>query len=227
MTEELQKTQEVTVASDNEANLSQRATQLIEGVNRAVIDSDETLNKGIDITKMLKDHLKHVDSERRLIVDPLNHVVKHVNGRFRDITDPLKKAEGIIKGKILTFQREQEAQRRREAEERQKALEAEELEKAAKLETEGDKVNAEVAMDRMERTTVKPVEAPKASGTMTGASSSITKKWKPRIVDVSALAKAYPDTVTVKESAIMALFRAGIKEIPGVEFYQDESISIR
>lgn len=219
--------QEVTVASEKENYLSSHAGKLVDRANSMTPVDDESLAECVDLTKLIKEHIKSVDCERRLIVDPLNQVVKHVNGRFKTITDPLDAAERIVKGKILDFQREQQRKAREAAEAEQKRLEEERLAEAARLEAEGDKVSAEVAFDRLEKTTVKPVEYVAPSGGMTGAKSTITKKWKARVTDIAALAGARPECVSANDMVIMTLFRAGVKDIPGVEFYQEESVSIR
>lgn len=224
----LAKKEELCVASDNEALLSGRAGELIEAVNRANATNEESLSQCVDLLRLVKDHAKKVDKERRLIVDPLNQVVKHVNSRFKGITDPLNKAEFILKGKILERQRIEERKAREEAARRQRELEEKALEEAAKKEREGDIISAEVAMDRIERTTVKPLVASgPTQGTMTGAKSSITKKWTFRITDIAALAAARPECVAAQQTVIMTLFRDGVKDIPGVEFYKAESISVR
>lgn len=220
--------QEVRVASRNEALLSGRAGELVDAVNRAYATDEESLSKCVDLLKLVKDLGKKVDDERRLIVDPLNQVVKHVNSRFKCVTEPLLKAETTLKGKILERQRIVEREAREEAARRQRELETKALEEAAKKEKEGDVIGAEVQMDRIERTIVRPlaVTGP-TQGAMTGAKSSITKKWTYRITDIAALASARPECVAAQQTVIMTLFRAGVKDIPGVEFFQEESISVR
>ncbi len=219
--------QEVAIASPSQSFFFDRANQLHQQSFLIKVNDEQSESHAIDIGKTITDTIKELDADRRSLVDPLNKVVKDINARYKPYTDALKRGQDELRRRLL--ERKQEMQRiaQREAEARQAEMEAKALELAAERETSGDIIAAEAQIDRTARITVKPAAAPAVTGVITNAKASIQKKWKPRIIDLSALAKAYPDTVQVKESAIMALFRAGIKNIPGVEFYQEESVSLR
>lgn len=222
------KTQELVVETTSEEALSIRSSDLVAAAARAVIDSEENASKGVDLLKMIKDQAKNVDKERRLIVDPLNQVVKHVNGRFKPITTALKDAERQINTKLTTFQREQAriAEEARKAE--QARLEEEALREAEAKAEKGDIIGADSAVDEASRKTViSNPEPQRIQGSETGVKSSIVKRWTYKITDIAALAKARPDMVEPKAGAIMGAFRNGEKEIAGVEFYQEESVSVR
>lgn len=223
----VQQKQEVIVATQHETVLSGRASDLVSAASRCAITNDETHSRAIDLVSMIKKCAKAVDDERRAIVDPLNTVVKHVNGRFKAVTEPLDRAEGKVKGDILAYQREKEAAARAEAQRRQKEAEEAALAEAAAKAEAGDTISAEVALDRAARTMHRPIEVAPSVGGETGARASTTKRWTFRVTDIAALVKAQPGCVEVKNSAVMGLFRAGITAVPGIEFYQEETVSVR
>jgi hypothetical protein len=72
-----------------------------------------------------------------------------------------------------------------------------------------------------------PVEIEKVRGGATGAVSSITKRWSYRVTDIATLAKARPDLVVDNSSMIRKQISAGIREIPGLEIFQEEHLAIR
>jgi colicin import membrane protein len=51
------------------------------------------------------------ETARKFIVDPLNRHVKAINERFKTAAAPLDEADVIVRGKLLGYQREQEAAR--------------------------------------------------------------------------------------------------------------------
>lgn len=56
------------------------------------------------------------------------------------------------------------------------------------------------------------------------ATSSVVKRWTYKVVDIKALPA---DMLEVNKGAIQAAIRAGERNIPGLEIYQEESLSIR
>lgn len=145
---------------------------------------------------------------------------------------PLKEAEAIVKVSMAAYQRAVEAERRRMAEEARKAREAETerlLCEAMAAEQGGDATGAAVnlAMAQMvEDMPSAPVcAAPKAAGT------GLRKAWKARVID--------PDAVPVSANGVLirpvdltalnsiARLTKGTPHIPGVEFYEETTISAR
>lgn len=220
-------TQEITISTDMEGKISARASDLCAAAARAVATNAEEAGKCADLVRLIKDCFNAADKERRTIVDPLNATVKHINSRFKTITEPLQIAEGTVKKALLDYQQEEERKAREAAALEQKRREEEALAIAAAKEEKGDTIGAEVAIDHAARATVLPMPAAPVAGGLTGAKASTTKRWTYRVTDIAALAKAQPGCVEVKPAAVMGLFRGGITEIPGVEFYQEESVSVR
>lgn len=219
--------QEIVVATGNEQTLSVRASDLVAAADRAVADSPENVSKCADLIGLIKKQAKAIDTERKTIVDPLNAVVKHVNSRFKPMTEALDKAEREVKGKVLAYQQEQARIAREEAARRQKEAEEAALAAAQQAEAKGDTIAAEAAVDLAARTTYRPAEVAPVAGAETGTGLNIQKRWTFRVTDLAALAAAYPTCVEVKNAAVMGLFRAGIKDVPGIEFIQEETVVAR
>jgi hypothetical protein len=78
---------------------------------------------------------------------------------------------------------------------------------------------------RVEKEEVK-IEA--VRGGNTGALSTITKRWKAtEILDIQALAQAYPELVLPNMVEINKLVNSGIRELAGVKIEQVDNLSIR
>jgi hypothetical protein len=144
---------------------------------------------------------------------------------------PLTEAEGIIKKAMLAYDTEVK-RKRQEAEEaarRAREAEAERLAAlAAKAAQEGDEDTADVLLDMAEEVPMKTVvaeAAPVAKGV------SVRKTWKARVTDPK-LVPAYWDGYELREINMVALnalarWRNGEAQIPGVEFYQENQMSVR
>jgi ribosomal protein S12 len=146
-------------------------------------------------------------------------------------TDPCDKAESIIKGKMLTYTKQLEAQRKAAEEETRKAQQAEAdklLEQAAQAEQQGDSMAASMAMaqaDMVSQITTKvEVAKPKVAGVSTRSKTVV------KIVD-DAKVPAFVNGFcirTVDEKAILTLHKLnpGLT-IPGISFEQEKTLSVR
>lgn len=186
------------VVSEREKKIQANVPQLLGAANALSIWDEESAANGTDIAKLISESIKIAEDERKAIVKPFNDGVKAINGRFKTITEPLEQALGIVKGKILGFQREQEKLRRQQAEEARKAAEA----SAAPI--------------------VTPVIAEKTRGAL--ATSYTIKTSKYRVKDIS---KVRLDLLMVNDAAVKALMKQGVREEAGIEFYEEESVGIR
>jgi hypothetical protein len=157
---------------------------------------------------------------------------KGICAKEKAILDPLNQAEGLIKQKMATYQREQEAKERaiREELERRQREEAERLfREAQEKEAAGDMLGADLAMAQAEL-----VESASPVATIqTASASGISSKkvWKARITDETAVPVEVAGIIIrpVDEAALNNLAKAtkGKAKIPGVEFYEDIIMSAR
>lgn len=156
---------------------------------------------------------------------------KAVVANEKACTDPCEKAEKIIKGKMLVYSQQLEAQRIAAEEEARKAQQAEAdklLEQAAQAEQQGDSMAAEMAMaqaDMVSQITTKvEVSKPTVKGVSTRSKTVV------KIVD-DAKIPSYINGFcirTVDEKAILTLHKLnpGLA-IPGVVFGVEQNIAVR
>ena len=146
---------------------------------------------------------------------------------------PMERAEKTIKAGMARYQTA-EAEARREAE--RKAIKRQQIERdrlmneAAEAEQAGDMHGAAISMAMAEmvedmKASVLVAEPAKAVGT------TVSKRWKARVVDEAAV-PAYVNGMELRkinQTALDALARMskGEASIPGVEFYQDTTISVK
>lgn len=242
-------------ADEQVQQMTSDATAVVELAEAFEIDSPEMYTAAGNELKRIKTRIKDNEEARKALVKPLNDHVKFINDQFREPVNLLKKAEQIIKKSILAYDQEQERIRREQQRKAEEAARAEEErlrkeaeEKAAKARAEAEEkrkaaqkaedqaaqqkaaeeaAQAELqAQEAEEQASMKPHvhvpvmanDSPKVKGI------SKRKVWKARVVDFSKL----PDDYKVaNEKALGALARStqGSMNIPGVEFYADETIA--
>ena len=235
-------TQDLKTIEKHDPAISGRAGELVDMANRCEIKTVEDLEKASDLLKFIKSTFKKAEEERKAITDPINASVKILNSRFKTITDPLSAAESSVKAKILSF--EQERRRKAEEEAREQArldaiaaAEAEAKRKAeeasAKLIEDGqidifaDPVEIEVSVDVSSIVIPEPVVNNAPVRGAYGSTTSVVKRWTYEVTDIAALAAFAPELVSVVGSLINAKIRDGVRDIPGLRIYQDETISSR
>lgn len=161
-----------------------------------------------------------------------NAAHKAVVAQEKQMLKPLQDAEAIIKKTMLDYQRavekarlQAEAEARKRQEEEARRL----LEQAVQAEEKGDDQQAAINMAMAEMVSEMPaapvVAAPTAQGT------SIRKTWKAKVVD-EKLVPAYFNGMelrTINMTALNNLAKTtkGTMQIPGVEFFEDSSLSVR
>ena len=152
--------------------------------------------------------------------------------REKAMLAPLMEAEKMVKNSMVNYQAAVERARRQAEEEARKRQQEEAdrlLQQALDAQDSGNDQDAEInlAMAEMvdQMPAQSPIEAPKAVGT------SVSKTWKARVVDEKAV-PAYINGMMLRKVDMSALnniakMTKGTAEIPGVEFYQDMTISAR
>lgn len=203
----------------------------VQKANEIIIVTEEDLTKSADIVKFIKEKAKQVETERKNFVDPINASVKNINAQFKALFEPLEKAESILKSKMLEFQKKLEAEKRAIEEAKRKEVEefarrqAEEQAKAGEL-SQQDLAAFNRHLE-LGFAMAKPVEIEKVRGAVTGATSSIRKRWTFKVVDIKALANARPDLVEIISANVRREIANGARNIEGLEIYQEDKIAIR
>lgn len=231
--------------TQNEIQLGSKTDEMVKAATALEITTDEDAQRAADMIKQLSSGTKKLEEERKAITKPINDGVSKINERFKGLTDKLKKAETIIRSKLLEHQQFKAAE----------AKEAEEREEAARKEAQriADEQAAQEAAERAKNSPtsqasaplpeIAPViitKAPKPTPVArvrsdSGTVASIKKVWRARVISIEALANARPDLVTADTTAITKLMNAAITkdrskvdlELAGVEFYQEDQLGVR
>lgn len=204
------------------APIESSTSSLVVLATALVVESQPDMAEGTDLLAQIKKTLKRSEEARDVLVRPLNDHVKMINAQFKTVTAPLADAERTIRQKMLTYATALEKERQEEAERARRAEQERALEAAAALEAAGKIVEAEVTLSfaaeaKAEVARVEPTT------TDAGNTTSIRKIWKHEVVDFGAV----PDAFKIADDAkIREAVRAGIREIPGVRIYQEDSLAI-
>jgi F0F1-type ATP synthase membrane subunit b/b' len=214
-----------------EQKLAMQGALMIRNAQRLTIANNEDYEKGTALLKDIKARTKEVKDYWKEPKAAAQKAHKTLVAREAEMLKPLESAEAIVKRAMLEYTTAIE-KARREAEEaarREREAEAQRLaEIAAQAEETGDEDTAEIMRDMAEAVPMPEVtamEAPKPKGV------SVRKTWKARVTDPKQV-PTYFDGYELREINMtmlnnLARWKEGQMEIPGVEFYQDTSMSVR
>ena len=200
--------------------------------NELVVKDDESYANAIQAIRGIKVISNNIIAYFKPIKDEANTIHKTICGYESDASSPLTKAESVIKVKMASYQSEQRkaAQEAAEAAARIRQREADALlEKAVTAEQSGDSLSAAIMQDmavQAEAMTVLPV----VSSAYQIKGVSTRKTWKAKIVDEKLvpveIAGMIIRPVDMKALNSLASTSKGKISVPGVEFYQDENITV-
>lgn len=185
--------------------LKKETNSKLEEVKKLEISNSEQVKIATDFLGQIKTLSKTIKEKKEAITKPMMTALNEVRDLFKPIETLHSEAEGIIKNKMLAFQRA-EAERIRKEEEKIMAR------------VEKGTMKTETAMNKLENVG----EVQKSVKSDFG--SIATRKVKRfRIVDIDKIPRTF---LMVDETAIR---RAMMSNIPveGIEYYEEEIISAR
>jgi len=203
----------------------------------APLKSQEEYTQLSELLARGKAAAKGLDGARKGAVGPLNAQVKEINSIFRPLTDALGAFESGAKRLVLAWKQHEQAQRRRMQEEAQRReVEAAQREAAAQARADAAtsektraKALAEAEAASVEQmvasVSVLPGPAPRGLRTDSGSSSTRTG-WNFKVMKPELVPREY---LVVNEKLIREVVckKDGVREIPGVAIYEEESLSVR
>jgi hypothetical protein len=172
------------------AGLTTRAQQALEFIDAYVVDSDEAFALAAEELKAIKARAHALEEQRTSITGPINTALRALNAMFGGPAKLLERAEESLKGKMLGYQREQEAaaaearrvaeaaaqaERRRleaEAAERQRESQAQAA-AAAAAQAAGDEQAAQLAAAAAQRAEAEAQAAATSAQVVTAAAVAI------------------------------------------------------
>jgi hypothetical protein len=177
----------------------------------AEITDDDGMAKATKFLSIIKSQYKQTDAMRQAFVRPLNEHVSNINAFFKEITRPLNEAEVFIKNKVLHYRKEQEKIRLKE-EQRLEAIRRKEQER----------LNRAAEKNKVEAPVLKAPAMPVAKKSV--GKSTFKKVWAFRVVNPQKVPRDY---LVIDEWSIRQAIRSGVREIEGVEIFQDEIMTSR
>lgn len=157
---------------------------------------------------------------------------KDICAREKAMLEPLNQAEAIIKQTMMTYTRkvaEEERKAREEALRKQREEAERLLKEAAEAEAKGNIIEAETTLSMAQMVEEMPVAPVVATPAPKAAGISTRKVWKARIVNAGQVPVSFGGMVIrpVDEKLLnqLAASSKGTIAIPGVEFYQEETIA--
>lgn len=204
------------------------------------IDSNSSLELVTDAARELKNFEKKVETRRKELVGPFNDHVKVINSYAQSVAallepatahlkNEMKKWEAVLEQKRIEEQKRLDEERKRlESEAAEKARVAKEEAEAvaafsstedgerAKLLAQAEAETEQAAIIALDKKATKEVQSMRVSGAK--------KVWTFTLKEEAQVPREY---LVVDEKKIREAVRAGIREIPGVEIFQDTQIAIR
>lgn len=196
-----------------EQRMEQESALMVKRVTGLTITNDDDYSRGGDILKDIKARIKAVKDYWKAPKAAAQAAHKTLVDREKQMLKPLEDAEATVKKIMLAYTTEQQ-RKRQEEQARLAAL-------AAQAEQQGDADGA--AFMREMSAAVEPVQP-------TGG-VSVRTTWKARVTDPKKV-PAYFNGYELREINMTALnglarqYEGGL-DIPGVEFYQDETLTVR
>ena len=224
---------DVKIQAPNAAALSKGASSALALVESFDVVDAATYEIGAEELKSIKAKAAQLEDQRKTITKPLDDAKKAVMDLFRGPLDVLTKAEGILKGKLLTYQQEEQRKVREAQLAAERAAQAERdrlAAEAAKLAAEGRAGEAMVKQQVAEMIVAAPpaiAEPPKVSGMSTRTSVEF------EVVDLVQLVQhiaKHPELINLVAADSVKL-RAYVKglgmstNLPGVRVFEKASLA--
>lgn len=200
--------QQLELVKEEAAAVSSSLTAKAEALT---ITTDQDAEGASGLLKEIADAKKGLETKRTGLVKPANDFVKSINTLFKSLASPIEQADSAIRSKLLKYRQDQAEIARKEQERLNKLAAQQQVRLDKKAEAKGVEAPTIVA----------PVVAPPPK---TVAGVTARKVTKCRVVDAAKV----PDRFKrIDEVALNAAVRAGERDIPGVEVYEEEVLAVR
>lgn len=216
-----------------ESELRAAGSATVEAARAIKIADNADYGKAGEFLVEIKRRGKQVESYWKPLKEQANAAWKGIVEKEKTMLSPLNEAETTIKREMARYSAEVEAERRKaEAEARRRQQEERDrlLAEALAAEKAGKAVEAETNMAMAEMVEDMPApavmaEAPKAAGI------SMRKTWKARVTENTDV-PVFANGVEIRPIDMAALnniarLTKGTASIPGVEFFEEASLSAR
>ena len=218
-----------------------RAAAIYAEAEALVIDSVESQGHAVTLLSGIARVKGDAELARVRLTKPFNDHVKGVNNIFRDVLAPVEKADGLLRGRDLTFRTNQKrlaaeaaaAAERQRFETEARMREAERAEAAGHPEVAEKLLEGAVASEEGAKVAQAQAVLPAKTVTTPTGSATTIKRWTFKVLDLANVPRLY---LMLNEPAIREAIRELVRRTPsldirdaifGLEIYQDESLSVK
>lgn len=199
--------------------LSKEVVVLSSESENFVINSDTDYNNATDFLAKLKSKYKSVEETRQFFVKPLNDHVKDINTKFKAVLNPMEVIEDKVKNLMKKYLTKKEEERKKQEEEDKRKRDEEAAKLAQQLKEEGME-----DLPTFDEEPLPEVSQLKTIKSEVGKSTEV-RTWKYKVIDLKLVPEQHKLTIANDES-IKSAIKFGIRNIPGIEIYEDVDIRI-
>jgi len=180
--------------------IEEETSLLLKQADSYVIISAQDVDLASEFLSEVKGLENRIEAKRLTFTKPLNQSLKAINETFKKLSKPLVDARQIVAIRILDWRKVENDRIAKEEERRRKIQEAHER--------AGHEVKAPIILEKLEKRM---------------GDTQARKVWNWEIVDFSKVPDIYKE---INRVAINQAIRNGVREISGLNIFQEESLSI-
>jgi hypothetical protein len=167
----------------------------------------------------VKSVLKKIEAKRKEYVAPLNDVVGTINSDAKKSAAPFVQAESIIKKALSDYAVELDKKRRDE-----EAARSAEQRKLLEQAVVAAPAKQEEILEKIGDIESAPLPAVTKGAYSDSGMVSYRKVWKWRVKSENDIPRQY---LTVHDASITAAVRCGVRDITGIEIYEEKTVVTR
>lgn len=203
--------------------------------SRAVIDSQETFQRGTELLSICKQHVDQLETFRVTVKRPIDDYAKFIQALFKPLIDRLTVTQKGVGQKMLAFQKAERERLEELARAKRRQQEEEAVRLAQEREAQGDTKAAEAIMEAATMAP-QPLAAPRMATTSSlGHRTATTATWRGEVADPMTLLRAILelkvpiDVINWSQAELNAVARKvkveGVHH--GIKVSKEESLGMR
>lgn len=185
------------------------------------INNQEDMVHATDVLKRIVSKKKEFEGARKALVQPLNDHVKNINLMFKGSIAPLVEVEEKVKNGMLEYRRieavEIAKKQQEEAERQKKEFEKQQTERLKEVNSRKEKKEIKQEEFEVDTSEIKQDSVVKSEN----GSVRVKKVWNFKVISEMFVPEEYK---IIDERLIRKAIKDGIREISGVEIFQEEQI---
>lgn len=206
------------------------ATIEANGCVSVLIENDDHMQQAAEMLRTIKTRSKELNEKRLEITRPIDESKNQIMALFNPVQEKLKQGESILKAAILAYERKIAEENRLMQIQANKLAEEQAAAKAAAIirdaEQAMDDDKPELALAYVAKAEeVKPVSV-NVAAQRRPSGISIPKHWKHRVINPELV----PPEFRLIDEKKLAKYATAMKEsakVPGVEFYEEATVSAK